>query len=413
MTIEKADMKAATVGVNDRGEPVGLMEPVKLSEGARQRGALADLALELAQASAALRHSLPNQIVRSLADLVRAMNCYYSNLIEGHDTHPVDIERALKHDYSEDATKRNLQLEARAHIAVQTWIDEGGLDGGRAVTVDGAREIHRRFCELLPDELLIIPHPDTGEAFEVVPGEIRTRDVAVGRHTPVSPAAIPRFLQRFEEAFTGLGKAEMVIATGAIHHRFAWIHPFLDGNGRVARLMSHAVLRETLDTGSIWSVSRGLARSESEYKQKLANCDLPRRNDLDGRGTLSEEALADFTEYFLGTCLDQVRFMEKLVAPERLRERILQWTANETKAGRLLDRSIKVMEALLYRGELPRSELPGLLSVSDRQARRVVSALMGPEVIVSETTKTPLRLAFPAALAHEWMPGLFPEKTTE
>jgi hypothetical protein len=63
----------------------------------------------------------------SLADLVRAMNCYYSNLIEGHDTHPIDIERALKSDYSNDAKKRDLQLEAQAHIAVQKWIDAGGL----------------------------------------------------------------------------------------------------------------------------------------------------------------------------------------------------------------------------------------------------------------------------------------------
>ena len=47
------------------------------------------------------------------------MNCYYSNLIEGHDTHPIDIERALKNDYSQDAHKRDLQLEAKAHIAVQ------------------------------------------------------------------------------------------------------------------------------------------------------------------------------------------------------------------------------------------------------------------------------------------------------
>jgi Fic family protein len=50
------------------------------------------------------------------------MNCYYSNLIEGHDTHPVDIERALKNDYSQDRRKRDLQLEAKAHIAVQRWI---------------------------------------------------------------------------------------------------------------------------------------------------------------------------------------------------------------------------------------------------------------------------------------------------
>ena len=65
------------------------------------------------------------------------MNCYYSNLIEGHDTHPVDIERALKNDYSRDEKKRDLQLEAKAHIIVQQGIDTGALRGGLAVKTEG------------------------------------------------------------------------------------------------------------------------------------------------------------------------------------------------------------------------------------------------------------------------------------
>ena len=73
------------------------------------------------------------------------------------------------------------------------------------------------------------------------------------------------------------------------------MHPFIDGNGRVARLMSHAMLLDILDTGAVWSVARGLARNLQQYKTLLANCDMTRRNDLDGRGTLSEEALAEFT----------------------------------------------------------------------------------------------------------------------
>src|SRR5438093_9490561 len=117
------------------------MEPLVLSDASRHRPALNDLALELAAASAGFRRSLPAGVVKALADLVRAMNCYYSNLIEGHDTHPVDIERAMKNDYSADAGKRNLQLEAKAHVAVQRWIDSGSLRG-RAVTADAICEIH-------------------------------------------------------------------------------------------------------------------------------------------------------------------------------------------------------------------------------------------------------------------------------
>lgn len=402
----KADIAQAI----DRGEQAAEIEPMLLAEGSSHRPALNDIAIELAAASAGFRRSLPAGVVKALADLVRAMNCYYSNLIEGHDTHPVDIERAMKNDYSADAGKRNLQLEAKAHVAVQSWIDSGGL-AGRAVTADTVCEVHRRFGELLPPELLKVSDPETGEEVVVIPGQLRRRDVRVGRHIPVSPGAVPRFLARFETVYGRLGRSETILATAAAHHRLLWIHPFLDGNGRVARLMSHAVMLEALDTGGTWSVARGLARNESSYKAHLANCDAQRRNDLDGRGPLSEEALAAFTRFFLETCLDQVRFMEKLVQPGRLRDRILLWVEEEVRANSLPAKAGQVLEAVLFRGELPRGDVPALLGTSDRQARRVMSALLERGVLVSESTRASLFLTFPAALAQRWMPGLFPEQT--
>ena len=409
MICSSSDIRADIRQVVDRNEKPGLMEPLVLSEGSPRRPALNDVAVELAAASAGFRRSLPAGVVRALANLVSAMNCYYSNLIEGHDTHPVDIERAMKNDYSADPHKRDLQLEAKAHVAVQGWIDTGGLSS-RAMTVAALCEIHKRVGELLPEELLTVSEPDTGEKVLMVPGELRHRDVRVGHHIPVSPGALPRFLARFEEVYGGLGRSETILATAAAHHRLLWIHPFLDGNGRVARLMSHAVLLEALDTGAVWSVARGLARRDNEYKAHLSACDAPRRNDLDGRGTLSEEALGAFTRFFLETCLDQVRFMEQLVQPDRLRDRILVWAEENVRGDRLPAKAGQVLEAVLFRGELPRGDVAGLLGTGDRQARRVVSALLERGVLISDSARAPLHITFPAALASRWMPGLFPEK---
>ncbi len=408
MTKDKADNKPDIKAADARGEGVGLMEPLVLGEGSRHRPELTDLALELAQRSAGFRRSLPGSLLSSLATLVRAMNCYYSNLIEGHDTHPVDIERALQGDYSKDTKKRDLQLEAKAHIAVQQWIDEGGLRG-RAVAADSIREIHRRFCEALPEDLMWVEDPATHERIRLIPGELRTRDVAVGGYIAISAPAVPRFLGRFEEVYSRLGKTETILAGAAAHHRLAWIHPFLDGNGRVARLMSHATLLEALDTGAVWSVARGLARNVVAYKGHLAACDMGRRNDLDGRGNLSEESLAEFTRFFLATCLDQVTFMEGLMQPDSLRTRILLWTEEEIRLKRLPPKSGAILEAVLYRGELPRGDAAGIVGTGDRQARRVVSALIERGVVISESSRASLRLAFPAVLASRWMPGLFPE----
>jgi len=175
--------------------------------------------------------------------------------------------------------------------------------------------------------------------------------------------------------------------------------------------MSHAILLETLDTGGVWSIARGLARNDSIYKSQLIACDMEHRNDLDGRGHLSEDALFEFTRFFLNTCIDQVVFMEGLAQPERLRDRILIWTAEEIRANNLPPKSGTVLEAILYRGELPRGEVATLLNTSDRHARRVTKALLDHEALASESIRAPLRLGFPAKLASRWMPGLFPEKT--
>ena len=125
---------------------------------------------------------------------------------------------------------------------------------------------------------------------------------------------------------------------------------------------------------------------------------------------MSEENLAEFTRFFLTTCIDQVNFMEGLMQPEQLRTRILLWAEEEIRLGKLPPKAGAVLEALLYRGELPRGDAAAIVGTGDRQARRVVSALTERGVLTSDSTRAPLRLAFPAALASRWMPGLFPER---
>ena len=156
------------------------MEPMLPAQGQRE---LEDLAMELAKKGSALAGALHPVVRQSMGDLVRSMNCYYSNLIEGHDTHPRDIDKALAGDFSGQQKERNLQLEAKAHIEVQRMIDRG-----EAPMVFPAKAfllwIHREFCSRLPQELLRVENPDTHKTREVIPGEWRTTEVSVGRHVP-------------------------------------------------------------------------------------------------------------------------------------------------------------------------------------------------------------------------------------
>jgi Fic family protein len=381
-------------------------EPYMPAEGTEL---LENLAFDLAREASELSGRL-NPIVRqSIGDLVRSMNCYYSNLIEGHNTHPRDIDRALAADYSSDPHKRDLQLEARAHIEVQAMID-ARISTASPPSRAFVEWTHREFCSRLPDTLLIVENPDTHERLKVVPGSLRTRSVAVGRHVPPGVEDLPAFLTRFEEAYdrSRLTKSRQTVAVAAAHHRLLWIHPFLDGNGRVARLMSHAMLLDLGVGSALWSISRGLARRSVEYKQLLMAADEPRKGDFDGRGALSQTALVEFCRFFLECCLDQVRYMRGLLEPSELQRRMELYTRDEEDAGRLPKRTFAVLREALLSGELDRGRVPGLIETSDRTARRLISTLVQKRLLLADTHKAPVRLGFPIDVVERWFPRLYP-----
>ena len=207
-----------------------------------------------------------------------------------------------------------------------------------------------------------------------------------------------------------LGRFEAILNAAAAHHRLVWIHPFLDGNGRVARLISYATLRETLDTSGLWSVARGLAIKKNKYMQLLRQCDLPRRNDLDGRGPLSEESLIEFTEFFLDTCLDQVDFMETLMGPKEFRSRIMSWAEDEIRTKTLNEKAKLILDHILFNGCIERKDLGNVAGVDERHARRIIQPLLQANLLRSLGSRAPYRLSFPATLAPELMPGLYPER---
>src|SRR5713101_1889656 len=234
----KLTMTAQNPAQNAAPENVALMEPMMSPEGEKR---LEDLAIDLASQASALAGQVNPVVQQSIGTLVRSMNCYYSNLIEGHDTHPRDIDRALAKNYAKEPQRRALQLEAVAHIEVQALIDEKKDDQSDPVSTQYVLWLHREFCRRLPAELLWVENPDTHKKVQVRPGELRDGEVAVGMHIPPSAAVLPDFLRRFEQAYSSkhLSKLRQIIGVGAAHHRLLWIHPFYDGNGRVARLMSY------------------------------------------------------------------------------------------------------------------------------------------------------------------------------
>lgn len=392
-------------------ETITLMEPMLPPRGERE---LEDLAVSLVEKSSRMAAHIPAAVQVQISELVRLMNCYYSNLIEDHNTHPRDIEKALKRDFSENKQKRDLQLEAKAHIEVQEMIDLGQLPFA-AFTTEAVCWVHHAFYERLPDELRWVENPDTGEKLPVVPGQIRPTGVVVGRHIPPKGGDnIQTFMRRFQEAYAqeGLSRLEQVIAVGAAHHRLLWIHPFYDGNGRVTRLISHAGFREAGVGNGLWSISRGLARRVQDYKQRLDLADSPREGDLDGRGTLSQKHLIGFCKFFLETAVDQAEYMGQMLDITGLLGRIEKFSKERITSKTLPKGSDLVLKEALLRGELERSLVPQITGYSDRQARTIVADLVKEGLLGSSSPYGPLSLRFPHSVVEVYFPNLYPPALT-
>jgi Fic family protein len=383
---------------------VARMEPLVPSENKE----LTDLATDLVAKASGLAARLSPALRTSVGDLVRSMNCYYSNLIENHNTTLIDIDRALKEDFSKEPEKRNLQLEAKAHIEVQEMIDRG-QGPSSAFTTEFILWLHREFYSRIPEEMWWVENPQTNERIKMTPGELRARHVQVGLHIPPDAAELSDFLNRFCEAYTAkhLSKIDHIISVATSHHRLAWIHPFLDGNGRVARLFSHALLRELGVGSELWSVSRGLARSVAQYKAALQAADEPRRGDLDGRGNLTEAGLVAFCRFFLTTCVDQIDFMGQLLEPSELMNRMEIWTKEEIGAKRLSKGSWPILQLAVMQGEFKRGDAADITGYAERQARTVLNQLIDKGYLVSPTTRSPVRLGFPPDAVDRWFPRLY------
>jgi Fic family protein len=392
-------------------ESVQRIEPTRL-ENPPER--VADLAAELSAATVRLGGSLHPRTAANLADVVRIMNTYYSNLIEGHNTRPRDIERALAGEFDHDDDRRNLQMEAAAHVRVQSDVDRMAAEGTlpEPASADFIRWLHREFYRDATVPTLRVT--GAGRAFTMTPGEWRSRpehDVAVGRHQPPSSARVDDFMCYFAEAyrFDGMGRAGRIIAMAAAHHRFNYIHPFPDGNGRVSRLMSHGMAwRADVAAHGLWSISRGLARgldSRTEYKQMLDLADTPRQGDLDGRGNLSERALIDFVSWFLRVALDQVTFMSELFDLDTLASRLRTFIARHE---RFRPEAAALLEQTLVRGEIERGEASRITGLPVRTAQRLLNDLAAAGLLASATPKGPVSLRFPAHTLEALFPRLYP-----
>lgn len=368
------------------------------------------LAVALVMQAGELRGLLHTHARQAIGDIVRQMNSYYSNLIEGHRTLPHDIERALAGDFSDDPAKRVLQIEACAHIEVQQLITKRlRKESVNVLSEEFIRWVHKEFYDRLPEELLIITDR-SGKTHRVVPGEFREGEVYVGKHVAPAANALPHLLNYFSKQYNveKLQAIEKIVALAASHHRLLWIHPFLDGNGRVARLVTDAYLdRLGLSADGLWTPVRGLARFNDKYKKALTMADAPRQGDLDGRGNLSEKGLEEFCKFFLTICYDQVKFMSNRLGIGSLDKKIESYVRLRAAEGTLRPEASYILQDVIRRGSIARGDVERISGLKERTARTLLGQLLKEGLLVAESPKGNVRIGFPVRVREHFFPKLY------
>lgn len=350
-------------------------------------------------------------IAKDLRALLRAMNSYYTNRIEGQHTRPTELDQALRQDFSKDEKLAVRQRLAIAHIQAEEQL-EGQFHGQSAVPAlyskQALLDIHRVLFEKLPAADRVTEH---GVVIE--PGVMRSLEVSVGRHIAPTASSLDAFINRWADVYGHTRRGEAtIVAMAASHQRIGWIHPFIDGNGRVMRLHTHLLLNSLGYTTGVWSPLRGFARSVDRYYALLDAADAPRKGDLDGRGSLSESALVDWIQYVLDMCLDQVRFMKSMLNLSTMEQRIaacLVFEQESLKSGVRLE-ALRPLHYLFLSGtELERGEFKRMTGLGDRTAVTLLTALVKRGLLRSDTPQGKVRFGLPLHALRFYFPALWPE----
>ena len=385
-------------------------------EPALERHGIFDLVTQLDRQAARLTGMMPTESADTILGHMSVINSYYSNLIEGNRTLPHEIREAQRGYYSEDPVKRDHQLESVAHIKVQEWIEGQDLTLETVCSTEFILALHRRFYEGLPETSRQV-HDESGVVAMIEPGHWRQQNVKVGRHIPPDAQGLVSLMEGFcneyrSARYSGHGR---LIGLACAHHRFLWIHPFMDGNGRVVRLWTDALFRAVgLESYGIWCLSRGLARQSSDYKAVLAQADYPRQGETDGRGYLSQERLALFCKFILEIALDQVSYMTNLLALDGLRFRMRSYieARNDGRIPGMIGKYKPITALLLYNaflaGSLERADAIELTGMPERSARRLLAQLKEDGLLSETSSRSPLKWEIPEHAEPFYFPQLAP-----
>lgn len=359
-------------------------------------------------------------VINEIKNLLRITNSYYSNRIESEGTHPINIEKAMKKEFSEDTKEKQLQYLSLAYIQTQIHLENTLHSLSTPFDTNFQKEIHKEFYsyEGMKD-FLTIKRDD--KSIDMIPGQLREEDVMIGDHVAVPYQELENIMKQFNEAYNGSIrhglKIMKILYILSSHHRFVWIHPFLDGNGRTSRLLMDSLITFIgIEGYGLWNISRGLARNNSKYKSLLAAADEIRTSDYDGRGNLTNKGLYQLVDFMLDVAIDQIDYMKSVLSIKELSQRIENYVEFAKKKMYRIEplpkHTDRLLKELLIKGSLRRGDVEKIIGTKQTVASTLIKELIQRDYIQSDTARGDIRIKFNAHFSMKIFPELMPDIET-
>lgn len=247
-------------------------------------------------------HKLVFEQVKGIFHMLESIG---SSRIEGNNTTVMDYVESTKiENNSQESSKERIQEIVNIEKAtryIEETIDE------RPISLQYVRELHS----------LVMENLNTDEEGCYNPGDFRNNNVRISGSSHVPPdytQVVPMMQELIDFINEKTPPKYDLLKICIAHHRFVWIHPFENGNGRSVRLFTYAMLLKNVFTSKqrIINPTAVFCSDRDKYYYFLSQAD---KN--------SNEGLIEWSEYVLRGLKTEIEKIDKLIDYEFLREHIL------------------------------------------------------------------------------------------
>lgn len=245
------------------------------------------------------------EIFNQLKHIFHTLESIGSARIEGNNTTIAEyIETKIEEGGPRTPNIQEIFNMENTMTFIEEVVDEATID--RTLV----SEIHKRIVDGLP-------FPPNGEG-DMYPGKYRQEEVSIGRsaHLPPPPWDVNKYMDELFEFIKADDPPKYDLLKSAItHHRFVWIHPFTNGNGRVVRMLIYAMLIKQgfrVNVGRIINPTAVFCSDRNRYYQYLSKAD-----------TGNEEGILEWCQYVLKGLKEEIEKVDRLANISYLSDKIL------------------------------------------------------------------------------------------